>query len=59
MENGSGSNASCGSGGNGSNGEWQMKLHVLTHHSFPPVGLVLNRPGTSTCFWPRDWRPLS
>lgn len=45
---GSGSNASCGPGGKREQWEWQMKPHLLTRHSFTAVGLVLNRPGSST-----------
>ena len=36
------------SGGNVNNGEWQMKLCLLTHHSLPAVPPIPNRPHIST-----------
>ena len=42
-----------GSGGNMNDGEQQMKLHSLAHHSFPAV------PWTTICPRPGDWGSLT
>ena len=46
-----------GSGGNGSDGEWQMKLCLLPATHLLLHGLVPNRPWTGTGPCPRDWGP--
>ena len=46
-----------GSGGNGSDGEWQMKLCLLPATHLLLRGLVPNRPWTGTGPCPRDWGP--
>ena len=55
---GNASNGGESSGGNAIDGERQVKLPSLAHHSHPAVQPVPNRPQTTTGPRPGGWGPL-